>query len=528
MSSFTDAASRVERACDFFDRRAAAQASAELAAEIRSGKRVFEADLAMKSLKRLRKNRYFEAALDVAEAVLQTGQTDNLVRAIYAQALIDSGHLIAALSFLSEVFPSVTRGSVGENEVCGLIGRTYKQLFVESAGEAALREDRLRRAFDTYYDAYVDAPERYWHGINAVALLARAEKEQMTLRRIAPFAETIFRQTAALAESSNADPWPMATAAEAALALGDFEESRKRYGLFASFDRTIVGAFEIYSALRQLIEVWGLTDDQEPGATLLPLLRAAYLDRSGGDVAFEGEGLRRNVERVSSLLEKTFSETMFKTLRWYRSGLERCNPVCRINDPQGAGIGTGFVVRGGEFNDGLGDDKFVLTNAHVLSNSYPNALVAGDATATFEALGDPGEYTLEHIVWSDSQLDATLARASKPLPTCETYKIANKLPLNDQKQRVYVIGHPNGAGLSLSLNDNVLLDYDDKVVHYRAPTEGGSSGSPVFNADWKLIALHHMGDFNARRLNGLAGTYAANEGIRIDRIIETTKKAKMI
>src|SRR5258705_426482 len=121
-------------------------------------------------------------------------------------------------------------------------------------------------------------------------------------------------------------------------------------------------------------------------------------------------------ERARPQNEKTFGTTMFRTLTWYRNGLERCNPVCRINDANGEGIGTGFIVRGGDFHESLGDEKLILTNAHVLSETYPGALKPGDAYATFEALGDGISYELQHIVFSDSELDATLARASTAFP----------------------------------------------------------------------------------------------------------------
>jgi len=62
-------------------------------------------------------------------------------------------------------------------------------------------------------------------------------------------------------------------------------------------------------------------------------------------------------------------------------------------------------------------------------------------------------------------------------------------------------------------------------VHYRAPTEGGSSGSPVFNASaWEVIALHHKGGMlGMPKLNGATGTYAANEGISLASIIDRMK-----
>ena len=63
----------------------------------------------------------------------------------------------------------------------------------------------------------------------------------------------------------------------------------------------------------------------------------------------------------------------------------------------------------------------------------------------------------------------------------------------------------------------LLLDYDGTLVHYRAPTEPGSSGSPVLNKRWSVIALHHSGDNEMPRLHG-TGVYEANEGIRIDQI----------
>ena len=73
-----------------------------------------------------------------------------------------------------------------------------------------------------------------------------------------------------------------------------------------------------------------------------------------------------------------------------------------------------------------------------------------------------------------------------------------------QGQRLYVIGHPGGADLAFSMSDNFIIDHEGKPngkpdpphrvrLHYRSPTEKGSSGSPVFNRQWQVVALHHAG-----------------------------------
>ena len=59
----------------------------------------------------------------------------------------------------------------------------------------------------------------------------------------------------------------------------------------------------------------------------------------------------------------------------------------------------------------------------------------------------------------------------------------------------------------------------------RTPTEPGSSGSPVFESNaWEVVALHHKGKENMKRIDGQDGFYQANEGIAIRRIQSETAK----
>ena len=106
-------------------------------------------------------------------------------------------------------------------------------------------------------------------------------------------------------------------------------------------------------------------------------------------------------------------------------------------------------------------------------------------------------------------------------------RLAEALPIVEDGARVYIIGYAGETDLAFSFQDNELLDHEGPPggnpqikgvsrVHYRAPTEPASSGSPVFNAGWEVIALHHIGlKADMPKLNGKGGSYAASEGISL-------------
>src|SRR5919112_606184 len=66
-------------------------------------------------------------------------------------------------------------------------------------------------------------------------------------------------------------------------------------------------------------------------------------------------------------------------------------------------------------------------------------------------------------------------------------------------QWLNLIQHPNGETKQLGLRENQLLDVLEEFLHYETDTAPGSSGSPVYNDRWEVVALHHSGvwDTNA-------------------------------
>lgn len=81
-------------------------------------------------------------------------------------------------------------------------------------------------------------------------------------------------------------------------------------------------------------------------------------------------------------------------------------------------------------------------------------------------------------------------------------------------------GHLDDAELVLNaiVEDQMTMNGElmETLLHYRTPTEPGNSGSPVFESErWRVVALHHGGGSNVPSLDGVDGTYEANEGIAI-------------
>ena len=90
--------------------------------------------------------------------------------------------------------------------------------------------------------------------------------------------------------------------------------------------------------------------------------------------------------------------------------------------------------------------------------------------------------------------------------------------------RVYIIQHPNGGTKKIGMIHNVVRYVDDDVIQYWTDTEAGSSGSPVFDEDWQLVALHHR--WVEQQSQG--ATEYRNQGQRITRVAEGLTAAGLL
>jgi hypothetical protein len=80
---------------------------------------------------------------------------------------------------------------------------------------------------------------------------------------------------------------------------------------------------------------------------------------------------------------------------------------------------------------------------------------------------------------------------AKPRGYIET---SGDIPALAQGNQVFLLQHPQGEPLQLTVGRVVEFNRAGTRVRYDANSKAGSSGSPVFDAELKLVALHHARD----------------------------------
>jgi V8-like Glu-specific endopeptidase len=96
------------------------------------------------------------------------------------------------------------------------------------------------------------------------------------------------------------------------------------------------------------------------------------------------------------------------------------------------------------------------------------------------------------------------------------------LVMADVKANDYVniIQHPGGVPKQIALNRNLVTFVGGDRVHYLTDTLPGSSGSPVFDIRWRVVALHHSGAYLTEPGSSGKRLCFRNEGIHVKAILE--------
>lgn len=244
---------------------------------------------AFNDLKRLRQEREFELMCRYAEAVVASGTRQDRVLRMFGQALIETGQYDRALEVLQKIIDAADSSREEIFEARGLIGRTFKQRYVD-APRAQGAAELLRRAITAYETAYVEDRLNFWHGVNAASCILRAERDGIAAAppgRAQEIARQINDDLERLSQEGPLQVWDCASRVEALLALGRYDKAEQALDVYINHPDMM--AFEVSSTFRQYDQVLELGSDPR-GATILARLRSAMERYRAGKVAARPEG----------------------------------------------------------------------------------------------------------------------------------------------------------------------------------------------------------------------------------------------
>lgn len=211
-------------------------------------------------------------------------------------------------------------------------------------------------------------------------------------------------------------------------------------------------------------------------------------------------------------IEERNRELFTRIIKYEMENLERLTAsraVGRIESPPGTAMGTGVLV----------GRQLLLTCKHVFERILENGLDRAWVRFGYKAgrygteTGDLFEVDIRDVSLSDAQSNDTLDYALVRIAGKPEYRTA--LLFNGQlsaAQSIRLIHHPLGEPAKISDVGQIVQANKDYIKH-NIKTDYGSSGAPIFDQNWHVVAIHR-----GALTPGRSPTPGISEGVPLYRI----------
>jgi len=266
---------------------------------------------------------------------------------------------------------------------------------------------------------------------------------------------------------------------------------------------------------------------------------------------------RRAVEPVD-VLERLIGKTDdIVSIEFLEAGLLARRAIGRIWDgaqssSTGFHVGLGIIMTAGHSLPSIAE-----ASDHVLQMDYEEQSL-GTPRRISEFSLDPEAFFLRNDEYDVALCAATdFTGMAPPLDSFGWHVLSMEDENISTGTPISLIQHPDGRMKSLVVHNSHFVDtgkssHDDRYCWYTADTRPGSSGAPVFDPAWRILALHHSAvparnsdrtilDRSGRPIyiDGIPVTalkslenlsnvsFQANEGIRASRLVRWLKTASI-
>lgn len=249
-------------------------------------------------------------------------------------------------------------------------------------------------------------------------------------------------------------------------------------------------------------------------------MKTSWIINNGPPGGFHWVGQSSVTAKVDARQEAVIDDPNFKAIWWLRKATEVSSSVARVRLP--AGSATGFLI----------SDNIFMTNNHVFETTTDAAtaklqfnyqlLEDGSPAKVAEWRCDPDD-----LFKTSEELDYSIVRVAAQ-DDVEAGNVWGYLDLRHGAtvsvgQRVNIVQHPQGRFKEIAFRDNQVMaaNADEPFIQYLTDTDYGTSGAPVFDDWFNVVALHNQRVRDPKNPH----RWYRNQGFRVEAILADAGEA---